>query len=306
VTRVCGPAGSGKTSLLATWAATRGEEVIAGLERHDDDPHQLWTSVLRSLQSTGAFEADAHMHDLAAPPGTVTPSFIDAVLAEISTLARPVCLVLDDVHVLRQTAALETIGLLIRRLPPALRVVLVSRTEPPLGLARLRVHGDVRDVRAADLGFTLEETAAYLAAQGVGRRPARHAGTAAPSYGGLDRGGTHRLHRVGGRPRPPVADRTPELAQGALGERRVQNTPSGEIRAPLLLGQGEADPLVLPDVQAAYVQARCEAGQLVDYRTYPGRDHVGVVAADSPLISELLGTRDRLDGVPPEDSYPDG
>jgi hypothetical protein len=121
----------------------------------------------RSLRSTGAFEADAHMHDLAAPPGTVTPSFIDAVLAEISTLARPVCLVLDDVHVLRQTAALETIGLLIRRLPPALRVVLVGRTEPPLGLARLRVHGDVRDVRAADLAFTLEETAAYLAAQGV-------------------------------------------------------------------------------------------------------------------------------------------
>jgi hypothetical protein len=60
-------------------------------------------------------------------------------------------------------------------------------------------------------------------------------------------------------------------------------------------------------VQAAYVQARCEAGQLVDYRTYPGRDHVGVVAADSPLISELLAwTRDRLDGVPPEDSCPDG
>jgi LuxR family transcriptional regulator, maltose regulon positive regulatory protein len=169
VTLVCGPAGSGKTSLLATWAATRGQEVIAwlGLERHDDDPHHLWTSVLRSLRSTGAFEADAHIHDLAAPPGTVTPSFVDAVLAEIATLARPVCLVLDDVHVLRQTAALETIGLLIRRLPPALRVVLASRTEPPLGLARLRVHGDVRDVHATDLAFTLEETAAYLATQGV-------------------------------------------------------------------------------------------------------------------------------------------
>jgi alpha-beta hydrolase superfamily lysophospholipase len=100
---------------------------------------------------------------------------------------------------------------------------------------------------------------------------------------------------------------TSELAQGALGERLVQNTPSGEIRAPLLLGQGEADPLVLPDVQAAYVRARCEAGQLVDYRTYADRDHVGVVATDSPLITELLDwTRDRLDGVPPEDSCPDG
>jgi beta-glucosidase len=109
VTLVCGPAGSGKTSLLATWAATRGEEVVAwlGLERHDDDPHHLWTSVLRSLRSTGAFEADAHIHDLAAPPGTVTPSFIDAVVAELSTLGRSVCLVIDDVHVLRQTAAAD-------------------------------------------------------------------------------------------------------------------------------------------------------------------------------------------------------
>jgi uncharacterized membrane protein HdeD (DUF308 family)/alpha-beta hydrolase superfamily lysophospholipase len=100
---------------------------------------------------------------------------------------------------------------------------------------------------------------------------------------------------------------TTDLGEGALGERLVQNTPSDAIEAPLLIGQGEADPLVLPDVQAAYVEARCDMGQLVDYRTYPGRDHVGVVAADSPLIPELLAwTRDRLDGLPPEDSCPDG
>jgi uncharacterized membrane protein HdeD (DUF308 family)/alpha-beta hydrolase superfamily lysophospholipase len=98
---------------------------------------------------------------------------------------------------------------------------------------------------------------------------------------------------------------TSGLAEGALGERLVQNTPSGEIRAPLLIGQGEADPLVLPDVQAGFVQARCEAGQPVDFRTYPDRDHVGVVAADSPLIPELLDwTRDRFDGLAPADTCP--
>jgi uncharacterized membrane protein HdeD (DUF308 family)/alpha-beta hydrolase superfamily lysophospholipase len=98
---------------------------------------------------------------------------------------------------------------------------------------------------------------------------------------------------------------TTELSQGALGERLVQNTPSAEIRAPLLIGQGEADPLVLPEVQAAFVQARCEAGQLVDFRTYPDRDHVGVVSADSPLIPALVDwTRDRFDGLAPAETCP--
>jgi uncharacterized membrane protein HdeD (DUF308 family)/pimeloyl-ACP methyl ester carboxylesterase len=96
---------------------------------------------------------------------------------------------------------------------------------------------------------------------------------------------------------------TTELSEGALGERLVENTPSEGIRAPLLIGQGEADPLVLPEVQAAFVQARCDADQGVDFRTYPDRDHVGVVAADSPLIPELIAwTRDRLAGLAPADT----
>jgi pimeloyl-ACP methyl ester carboxylesterase len=96
---------------------------------------------------------------------------------------------------------------------------------------------------------------------------------------------------------------TTELAEGALGRRLVENTPSAEIRAPLLIGQGEADPLVLPEVQADFVQARCDADQVVDFRTYPDRDHVGVVAADSPLIPELIAwTRDRFDGLAPADT----
>ena len=56
---------------------------------------------------------------------------------------------------------------------------------------------------------------------------------------------------------------------------------------PLLIGQGANDPLVLPDVQAAFANRLCETGNLVDYRAYADRDHVGVVAADSPLLPEL-------------------
>ncbi len=87
---------------------------------------------------------------------------------------------------------------------------------------------------------------------------------------------------------------------GALGQRLAQNTPNGVIQAPVLIGQGEADTLILPSVQAAYVKQRCDLdGGPLDYLTYPGRDHVDVVAADSPLIPDLLTwTHDRFEGKP--------
>lgn len=86
---------------------------------------------------------------------------------------------------------------------------------------------------------------------------------------------------------------------GALGARLQQNTPTGHIDAPLLIAQGEADPLVLPAVQAAYVRRQCQAGQPIDYLTFPGRGHVGLVEADSSLIPQLLQwTQDRFEGRP--------
>lgn len=79
--------------------------------------------------------------------------------------------------------------------------------------------------------------------------------------------------------------------------------PTGPVPAPLLIGQGEADTLITPAAQGAYVDGRCEAGQQVDYRTYAGRDHLGVVAADSPAVEDLLGwTVQRLQGAPVADS----
>jgi uncharacterized membrane protein HdeD (DUF308 family)/alpha-beta hydrolase superfamily lysophospholipase len=91
-----------------------------------------------------------------------------------------------------------------------------------------------------------------------------------------------------------------DLASGPLLDRLQENIPDGTIEAPLLLGQGEADQLVLPAVQSAFVEARCADGQPIDFRTYPGLDHVPLVEADSPLIPELFDwTNDRLAGTPP-------
>lgn len=92
---------------------------------------------------------------------------------------------------------------------------------------------------------------------------------------------------------------------GPLGQRLAENTPSAIIPAPVLIAQGEADDLVLPGVQQGYIAARCRAGQPIDYRTYAGRDHISVVAPDSPLAADLLAwTRDRFDAKPAHSTCP--
>jgi uncharacterized membrane protein HdeD (DUF308 family)/alpha-beta hydrolase superfamily lysophospholipase len=89
-----------------------------------------------------------------------------------------------------------------------------------------------------------------------------------------------------------------DLASGPLLERLNENVPTLPIEAPLLLAQGDADSLVVPSVQADYVAARCDAGQPIDYRTYPGLDHVPLVEADSPLLPELFDwTQARFDAA---------
>lgn len=87
--------------------------------------------------------------------------------------------------------------------------------------------------------------------------------------------------------------------RGAFLQHLQENSPTGPFAAPLLVAQGESDSLILPSVQSAYVESLCAGGVDVDYRTFPGLDHVPLVEADSPLIPELVAwTRDRLAGRP--------
>lgn len=86
---------------------------------------------------------------------------------------------------------------------------------------------------------------------------------------------------------------------GPFGERLAENTPKSLLRQPLLIAQGLADDLVRPDVQSRFVRERCAAGEKLEYRTYAGRNHLSVVAPDSPLTRDLVQwTQDRLDNVP--------
>jgi pimeloyl-ACP methyl ester carboxylesterase len=98
--------------------------------------------------------------------------------------------------------------------------------------------------------------------------------------------------------------RTPPTA-GPLGERLALNTPARPLRQPLLIAQGAADDLVLPEIQARFVQELCDVGQVLEYWTYADRDHLSVLAPDAPLVAELVRwTEDRFAGRPAPTSCP--
>jgi alpha-beta hydrolase superfamily lysophospholipase len=89
-------------------------------------------------------------------------------------------------------------------------------------------------------------------------------------------------------------------ASGALGTRLAENVPNSPSGVPTFLGQGADDSIIHADVQARFVEGLCAAGQSIDYRTYAGRDHLSVVAADTSLIPDLLAwTQARFAGQPP-------
>ena len=170
VTLVCGHAGAGKTSLLAAWAtaATRDGRLVAwyALDRFDDDPVLLWNGVLAALRATEGFPPTSALHDLVAAPHQVAGAFVEVVVEAVEALGTPVSLVLDDVHLLTAPAAVDAVARLARRTSDGFRLVLASRSNPPIGLPRLQLEGRFRELRDEDLAFTDQETTTYLEGRG--------------------------------------------------------------------------------------------------------------------------------------------
>ena len=162
---VCAPAGYGKTVLLADWAR-RGRVPVAwlSLDAGDNDPARFWRHAVAALDRACPGIA-ARVSPLLGPPAP--RSFEAAVTALINELAAQgdgdgQLLVLDDYHVIDSASVHASLGLLLERRPPGLHMVLASRADPPLALARLRARGQLAEIRAGDLRFTAGEAAALL------------------------------------------------------------------------------------------------------------------------------------------------
>jgi LuxR family maltose regulon positive regulatory protein len=175
LTLISAPAGFGKTTVLAEWLAlapARGQAVAwLSLDESDDQPAVFWTHVVAALRAAFERNGDA-FPDI---PGATTPdeAFIAILLNQLTELERDVILVLDDLHAVEHADIHSKLAVLVERLPPNLRVIVSTRADPALPLARLRVRGDLVEIRAADLRMTQAETSAYLNdVMGLGLSPA--------------------------------------------------------------------------------------------------------------------------------------
>jgi LuxR family maltose regulon positive regulatory protein len=161
-------AGSGKTVLLRSWIEDAGLQDRAAwvtVERDEQDVQRFWLSVVGELRRAG--RETASFEKLAPTPQFDADADVARLLSQLRSLEEPVVLVVDDLHELHSPQALAQVERLLAQRPPLLRIVLSTRHDPRLGLHRLRVAGELTEIRAADLRFTVEETRELLASSGI-------------------------------------------------------------------------------------------------------------------------------------------
>ncbi len=171
---VSAPAGFGKTTLLTEWlaagpAAPAGERLVAwlSLDRGDNHAASFWAYVIAALRTVASGIGEGALALLQAPQPPPVEAVLTILLNDLGAVAGEIVLVLDDYHVIDAREVQDGMAFLLDHLPPRLHVVIASRTDPALPLARLRARGELAEIRAAGLRFTADEAAAYLNGMGL-------------------------------------------------------------------------------------------------------------------------------------------
>lgn len=168
MTVVVAPSASGKTQLLRSWIELRGLADSTGWVSVTDDerdPRRFWIAVVAALGGTGP--GSEFIQNLSPAPRLDADTIVDRLLTSLTSLKDRVWLVIDDLHRMSCAEALSQLGQLITRAPAELRFVLTTRHNPRLDLHRLRIAGDLTEIRDVDLRFTSEESRELLDAAGV-------------------------------------------------------------------------------------------------------------------------------------------
>jgi hypothetical protein len=151
---VSAPAGAGKTTVLASWHADPAEQrpfAWLSLDHRDNDPVRFWSHVLAALRTVapgvGAWVDDA----LRSAAGDLTELALPLLVNALASLPEPIVLVLDDYHVISNADVHQSVEFLIDHLPRTVQVAMAGRSDPPLGLARLRAGAELLEIRIAAL-----------------------------------------------------------------------------------------------------------------------------------------------------------
>jgi len=165
LTLVSAPAGFGKTTLLTDWlTAGRSDGRITAwlsLDESDNDPALFWAYFIAALRLAAPGVGEGALALLASTESP-TEVFVVTLLNDLAAVSDAVVVVLDDYHVIEEPQIQHAMAYLVEHLPAQIRLVIASRADPALPLARLRARGELVEIRAADLRFTLDEAAAYL------------------------------------------------------------------------------------------------------------------------------------------------
>ncbi|HSL32915.1 MAG TPA: AAA family ATPase, partial [Candidatus Limnocylindrales bacterium] len=164
LTLVAAPPGFGKSTLLTEWAAAEDAAAVAwlSLDESDNDPARFFTYVAAALQRVEPGIGNRALASLHDPGADLVETVLPRFLNDLADLDHDLVLVVEDYHVITNPDVHRALAYLIERSPDALRIVLSTREDPPLPLGRLRARGELAEVRAADLRFSDDETAAFL------------------------------------------------------------------------------------------------------------------------------------------------
>ena len=163
LTLISAPAGFGKTTLLSEWVAgCERRTAWLSLDEGDSDLMRFLSYLVASLRTIAADIGEGVLGALQSPQPPPTESILTALLNEIDTVPDDFVLVLDDYHVVDAKPVDDALTFLLEHLPPRMHLVIATREDPHLPLARLRARGQLTELRAADLRFTPPEASEFL------------------------------------------------------------------------------------------------------------------------------------------------
>ena len=156
------PAGYGKTTAVRMWSATQDAALVwVTLDADDDDPNRMWWYVATAVDRIRPGLAGPALRRLGVAGGVIEHA-VDEVMGAIGRFARPVILVLDDLHTVGDADSLASIAHALLNVPENLRVIISTRVDPEIGLPRLRASQQLEELRANDLAFSTPEAHALL------------------------------------------------------------------------------------------------------------------------------------------------